>query len=52
MEQLGWLMEQARAAAKTDIEKQRVALFDKGVWQYMQAGRKAYLERTKQPADK
>lgn len=50
MDQLGWIMEQARAAAKTDIEKQRVALFDKGVWQYMQAGRKAYLQRIGQPA--
>ena len=43
MAELGRLMDQARAAAKTDIEKQRVALFDKGIWQYMQAGRKAYL---------
>ena len=43
MTQLGLLMDEARAAAKTDIEKQRVALFDKGIWQYMQAGRKDYL---------
>jgi hypothetical protein len=43
MAQLGRLMDQARAAAKTDIEKQRVALFDKGIWKYMQAGRNAYL---------
>jgi hypothetical protein len=45
MDQLGWLMEQARALATTDIEKQRVALFDKGIWHYMQAGREAYLKR-------
>ena len=43
MAQLGRLMDEARTAAKTDTEKQRVALFDKGIWQYMQAGRKAYL---------
>lgn len=47
MQELGGYMEQARAAATTEIEKQRVALFDKGVWQYMQAGRAAYLARTK-----
>ena len=45
MDQLGQFMEQARAAAKTEGEKQRVALFNKGIWQYMLAGRKAYLER-------
>lgn len=42
MDQLGWLMEQARAVARTDIEKQRVALFDKGIWQYMVNGRQMY----------
>jgi hypothetical protein len=41
--ELGRLMDQARAAAKTDLEKQRVALFDKIIWQYMLSGRKAYL---------
>jgi hypothetical protein len=46
MGQLGWLMAQAHAAARTDLEKQRVALFDKGIWQYMLAGQKAYLERS------
>ena len=45
MDQLGWLMDQARAAAKTDIEKQRVALFEKGVWNYMVKGRKEYLAK-------
>ncbi|MCC6580953.1 MAG: DUF4838 domain-containing protein [Phycisphaeraceae bacterium] len=42
---IGKLMEAARAAAVTDLEKQRVGLFDKGIWQYMQAGRAMYLER-------
>ncbi|MFH0797736.1 MAG: DUF4838 domain-containing protein [Candidatus Omnitrophota bacterium] len=45
MKELGGLMEQARAAASTEIEKQRVALFDKGVWQYMLAGRTNYIEK-------
>jgi hypothetical protein len=52
MEQLGQLMDEALAAATTDVEKQRVALFDKVVWQYMQAGRKAYLQRTGLRANK
>jgi hypothetical protein len=43
MDQLRRFMDDAHAAATTDIEKRRVALFDKGIWQYMQAGRKAYL---------
>ena len=46
MVQLGRLMDEARAVAITDVEKQRVALFDKGIWQYMQAGRKAYLQKS------
>ena len=46
MAQLGRLMDEARAAAITDVEKQRVTLFDKGIWQYMQAGRKAYLQKS------
>ena len=45
MVELGKLMDEAKKAAHTDIEKQRVALFDKGIWQYMQAGRKAYFDR-------
>jgi hypothetical protein len=45
MAELGRLMDQARAAAQTDAERQRVALFERGVWQYMQAGRKTYLQR-------
>jgi hypothetical protein len=52
MEQLGRLMDEARTAAKTEPEKQRVALFDKGVWQYMQAGRRVYLQKTGAAAGK
>jgi hypothetical protein len=47
MAEFGKLMDAARAAATTDLEKQRVALFDKGIWNYMQAGRKAFNERSK-----
>ena len=45
MAELDKLMDETRKAAHTDIEKKRVALFDKGIWQYMLAGRKAYLDR-------
>ncbi|OIO94744.1 MAG: hypothetical protein AUJ92_09325 [Armatimonadetes bacterium CG2_30_59_28] len=47
MAELGELMDEARAGAVTKLEKQRVALFDKGIWQFMQAGRAAYLEKEK-----
>jgi hypothetical protein len=42
MRELAALMQQARSLARTDLEKRRVALFDKGVWQKMQAGRATY----------
>ena len=42
MTEFGKLMDAAKAAAKTDLEKQRVALFDQGVWQYMLQGKAAY----------
>jgi len=45
MAEFGRLMSKARASAKTRTETERVALFDRGVWQYMVAGRKQYLER-------
>ncbi|MBI4471411.1 MAG: DUF4838 domain-containing protein, partial [Acidobacteria bacterium] len=41
------LMATARAAATTETERQRVALFEKGIWQYMQAGRAAFLEHAR-----
>jgi hypothetical protein len=52
MAELGKLMDEARKSAYTDIEKERVALFDKGIWHYMRAGRKAYLQKIGLPADK
>jgi hypothetical protein len=47
MATLGRLMEQAKAAAQTPEQKQRVALFEMGTWDYMTAGRRQYLEHTK-----
>lgn len=41
------LMEQAEAAAQTDVERKRVRLFRREVWDYMVAGRRAYLEKMK-----
>ena len=40
----GW-MEEARAAKLSDVERRRVALFDKGPWQHMVEGRKKYLAK-------
>ncbi|MHB8968900.1 MAG: DUF4838 domain-containing protein [Pirellulaceae bacterium] len=45
MEILGRLMKEAQAAAQTDEQKRRVALFEMGTWDYMTAGRKQYLDR-------
>ncbi|MCC6579412.1 MAG: DUF4838 domain-containing protein [Phycisphaeraceae bacterium] len=49
MSQLAAWMEQAKAGADTDVRKQRVALFEMSVWDYMVAGRKQYLERASAP---
>jgi len=40
MTEFAALMEQARAAAGTGVEKERVALFEKGIWRPMLEGRK------------
>ena len=45
MAELGRLMEQAGKAAATGVEKQRVALFDQGVWEYMVEGRRRWLAK-------
>ena len=47
MQELAALMDQARSAARSDLEKRRVALFDKGVWQKMAAGRATYASSEK-----
>jgi len=50
MAEFAKLMEQAKAAAKTPIEKQRVAMWEKGQWDYMVAGRKRYVDHSKNRA--
>jgi hypothetical protein len=50
MARFGKLMDQARAAARTDIEKQRVALFEKGVWDYMVEGARKHQEHARTSA--
>lgn len=45
MKKLAALVEKAKALAATDAEKTNVAMFELGVWKYMQQGRKAFLER-------
>lgn len=42
MNKLAALMTEARKLVKTDLEKQRLAWFDNGVWQPMERGRKNY----------
>ena len=44
---LGKLMQQAEAAAQTDAQKQRVALFRQGVWEHMLEGRRRWLAKQK-----
>ena len=45
MKELGRLMEQAIASARTDIEKRRVATWKKGIWDYMVEGRREYTKK-------
>lgn len=47
MTELGELMRQAERAARTGVEKQRVALFRQGVWQHMLEGRRCWLAKQK-----
>ena len=47
METFARLLQRAKDSAKTELEKRRVELFEKGVWSYMVAGRQAYLDKTK-----
>jgi len=48
MAEFGKLMAEAKAAAQTEMEKKRVVLFEKNIWNRMQAGRKEYEEREAQ----
>ncbi len=45
MNELEALMNEAMKLAVSAPFKQRVEVFEKGIWQYMQKGRRAYLER-------
>ncbi len=47
MGELGKLMGQAQAAAQTPEQKQRVALFGLGTWDYMTAGRELYTQHAR-----
>jgi hypothetical protein len=48
MDKLGLLIKAAQNEAKTDIEKQHVAQWKTGVWDYMVDGRNLYLQRQKE----
>ncbi|MCX7424983.1 MAG: DUF4838 domain-containing protein [Planctomycetia bacterium] len=50
MAELGALMDEATRLAVGDVEKQRVALFRKAIWDYMVDGRKQYLARQQEKA--
>ncbi len=52
MERFGRLMQQAQDAAATEMEKRRVALFKRSVWDYMVEGRRQYFARAKAPRAK
>lgn len=45
MEELNGLIEQAVASARTDIERRRVETWKKGIWGYMQKGRREYTKK-------
>ena len=47
METLAKLLQLAKAAAQTADQKQRLALFEMGTWDYMTAGRRQYLEHAR-----
>ncbi len=47
MKVLGGLMQQAKAAAQTHVELQRVALFESGIWDYLLAGRAQYMQQVR-----
>jgi hypothetical protein len=40
-------MDAAKAAAKTDLEQERVALFERGMWEYMVEGKRQWEEAAK-----
>jgi len=51
MERWGKLLEQAKAAARTERERKCVELFEKGTWSYMVEGRRRYALRKQLKAE-
>ena len=49
MKQLAETMERAHEAAETPEHRQRVALWDQGVWQYMKTGHETFTTRMNAP---
>ena len=49
MDKLAGLMAKAEGAAETDVEKTRVELWKRGVWDYMKEGFDAFTTRMKAP---
>jgi hypothetical protein len=49
MDQLRTLMEEAEHLATTDLERQRVESWRRGVWEYMRRGRQEFLEASNSP---
>jgi hypothetical protein len=48
MEELGDYIRRAYECAETELQRERIASWDNGVWQYMLAGRKKYYENRNQ----
>ncbi len=46
MQRLGSMMEKAHALASTDLEKQRVSLWNDALWKWMKEGRAEYLAKS------
>ena len=46
MAEFGGLLAEAERTAATDVEKQRVGLFRKGIWEHMTEGRRQWVHKT------
>lgn len=52
MKQLGELMDSAIKLASTDLEKQRVESWRRGIWEYMTEGKQEYLKKQEAKSEK
>jgi hypothetical protein len=54
MEELERLMSRAVAAAETELEKRRVDTWNRGIWEYMDEGRRTYvkIKRAREPKER